>query len=276
MTVGIAAINDAFDDPGVVISADRMVTVGNQGGVEYEDSEAKIDTFVNNDAVSAVAVGAGASTYIDEILNKCNSYIHNADDQPTTISGAMQYCLTAYKENVKETVNNQVLSPLGYHISDLKDDDTRIPSEVQRAIVEQVADIRNTTAESVKIIVAGVGQDGAGIFQLAGNDFNTFTEIGYSVIGSGSDSARLTFTRRGYDRSCSELESMFTVLEAKSQAEERQGVGQEMDLLSVKQGTVTRYDQEQKESLREQLGRIDQAEEDARQRVMNEWNNSSS
>lgn len=271
MTVGIAAVTGVDSDPGVVVAADRMVTVGEGGGVEYEDSEGKVDTFVNNQHVSAVAVGAGVSTYIDEVLNLTNTYVRNADEPPETIQHAMQYCLAAYQETVRQTISNQVFQPLGYALDDLQDESVRIPSEIQRAMVEQVNSIRQETANRVNIIVAGVGADGAGVYHLAGMDETDFTEIGYVVIGSGSDSARLTFTRQNYDRTCTLPEGVFSVLEAKSQAEERQGVGQRMDFVTIKGSEIHRFDAEEKQKLRGHLTVIGDKEEEARQRVIEEW-----
>lgn len=261
-------------DPKAIVAADQMVTVGQQGGVEYEDAEGKVDVFVDNDNVSAVAVGAGITTYIDDILRRVNEYVSNDPDAVETARDARDYCLGAYQNAVRETVENTVFQPLGYTLSDLRDEDVRIPGEMQRAMVQQIGNIRQEAAQQVNILVAAVDNNNAELYQLHGMDASPFTDIGYSVIGSGADSARLAFTRRGYERTCTEQEGVFTVLEAKSQAEERQGVGQKMDFAKISKDSVKIYEDEEKQDLREMLDNIKDKERDARQKVIEEWDES--
>jgi hypothetical protein len=178
---------------------------------------------------------------------------------------------TAYQKVIQETVENQALSPLGYELSDLKNGRSEIPREIQRVIAEQADAIRSDMADKVQFLISGVGQQGPGVFHVSGADFANLNDMGYGVVGSGTDSARLSFIRRGYDPSSDLREGLFSVLEAKSQAEERQGVGQQMDLAVVGAGEVDIFDEEDISDLRKKLGEIENAEREAREEVMHDW-----
>jgi hypothetical protein len=274
MTVGIAATCRKDDEPRVVVAADRMVTFGQQGGIEHEDPSSKVAVLQSGGPVTAVAVGSGRSTYLDEILNRTESLLSNPDNQiPTTVTGVRDYALVAYKETVRDTIDNQVMAPLGYSLSDLKDDDVEVPAEIQKTVSERAYKIRDQAAKGARILVAGVGTDGPGIYTLSGMDFTNHTDMGYTTIGSGTESARLTFIRRHYDEYAEHREGVFTVLEAKEQAEERQGVGRDTDLLSVSRESVKEYDPDEMETLRQKLTKIDAEEREARQSVMDQWEN---
>jgi len=270
MTVGIGTICEEDGEPCVVLAADRMVTVGTSGGVEYEDSSAKIEPFIDNDDVTAMLVGSGSSTMIDSIIKR-SQQIATANPDVANINGAMKIALGAYKTIVQETISNRVLSPIGYELEDLRNNDVEVPTEIQRSVVNQANDIRNQFSEGVKIMLAAVDRNEAGLYLIAGNDYTDFSDIGYSVIGSGTRSARLTFIRRGYDSDCDSRESLFTVMDAKSQAEERQGVGQQVDLVKITQGMKKHYSAEEIQSLRENLNKINEQEMEAREKVIREW-----
>lgn len=268
MTVGIAAIAESQHNPKAIVAADRMVTIGERSGVEYEDSDSKIESFIHTDDLAAVAVGAGTSTYIDEILDTLHTYVAHPDNQPATAREAMNLALVAYKNTVQETINNQVSAAYNFDLADLRDDDVSVPNTVQKAIVNEAQNIRDETAKRVTLLVTAVGTDGAGIYRISGGDFTNFTDTGYSIIGSGADSARLTFTRRQYSKTTTKRDGLFTVLEAKRQAEERQGVGQRMDLATIEQGQIRTIDQVEEEKLAEYLDRIQLRENEARAKVM--------
>jgi hypothetical protein len=276
MTVGIAAICERDGEPCVVASADRMVTVGRQGGIEYEDTGSKTEIIELDTGLRAVAVGAGASTYIDRVHRQARSLLDSPDNNsPQTMDDLREYYLVALQTVVRETINNQVMEPFGYKIKDLRNEQVRIPAGIQQSIVEQVNGIQKEVQRAATILLAGVGNDGGAIYKLEGTDFSEFSDVGYAVVGSGSDSARLTFIRRRYDHRRDYREGVFTVLEAKSQAEERQGVGQQMDLYSVGMNEVREFDEDERRQLRQKLQKIEAEERDARESVMDEWSTNS-
>lgn len=273
MTVGIGAICSEDANPCVIVAADRMVTVGASGGVEYEDTSTKIEPFVDNDDLSAMLVGSGNSTMIDSVVKRAREYVA-AEQGPNDTTGAMQYAVAAYKSIVQETVSNMVLSPIGFELADLKDEDVEVPTEVQRAAVKQGGEIRQRFSDNVQLMLATVDRNEACLYMIAGNDYSDFTDMGDAVIGSGTRSARLTFIRRNYDSSCDSQESLFTVMDAKSQAEERQGVGQQVDIVKIKRDETKQYTDDEIENLRENLAKINQQEMEAREKVIEDWHRS--
>jgi len=270
MTVGIAALCEDDEESKTVIAADRMVTVGSQGGIEYEDTESKLETFIENDELAAVAVGSGVSAYIDEIMYRADEYTEHYGAL-STARDALQVALTAYQDTVKETIANQACQPYGYTLGDLQDEDVTVPTEIQRDIIESASNIKEDTSKRAQVLVAASGTDGGGIFHLAGMDYTNFSDIGYSVIGSGAGSARLTFIRREYDRTCEYRKAVLTTLEAKSQAEERQGVGRKVDMYSVSPGEIEEFGTDEKKEIRGRLDEIENEEDEARERVMEDW-----
>lgn len=269
MTVGIAAIAENDDDPYVIVAADRMVTVGQQGGVEYEDTESKVEPVLHSDEACAVIVGAGPTTYIDEIVEQFRRY--GAGEEITTTRGALRYTLAAYQQVIRDSIDNQILAPFGYRFADLNSDESSIPVEIQKTIAERILKFREAVGNRVRLLVAGVGEDGPGVFLVSGGDFTNYSDMGYTEIGTGGDSARLTMIRREYDKSASLQEGVFTVLEAKSQSEERQGVGQQMDMALVQKDSIRRLDSEAIANLRDMLEDIEDKEQQAREKVMHQW-----
>ncbi|WP_139042970.1 hypothetical protein [Halorubrum tropicale] len=269
MTVGIGAICSSEEDPSVIVAADRMVTVGQSGGVEYEDTSAKIEPIIQTDQLSAAMVGSGSSVMIDSIADTARQLA--AANNVVEAEGARELMLTAYKHHVQETISNNVLSPLGYELEDLKDDEIEIPVEVQRIVLEQSMEYKNKFSDQVQILLAVTSQSKSRLYLIAGNDYTDFTDIGYGVIGSGTQSARLTFIRREYDSACDFPECIFTVVEAKSQAEERQGVGQDMDMIEVTQAGIREFDEGEITDLRGKLDDIKEAESEARENVITNW-----
>lgn len=268
MTVGVSAITKYGDEDTIVFSSDRMVTVGRGGGVEYEDTQTKMVELVDNSAVSAVAVGAGISTFIDEVFERFED-VREQSEPPESVEFVVQMLTVAFQARVQDAVENQVTQAYGYSLDDLKDPNVEIPQSLEQTLMNDVKDITDASNQ-VQILVGGVDADGAEIHQVVGMERSTYTDIGYSVVGSGTDSARLTFIRRGYDRSCSLAEGVFTVLEAKRQAEERQGVGDDSDMLLVDKDGIRDLD-DQLNGLESMLDEIEAAEREAREEVITDW-----
>lgn len=269
MTVGIGAVCEEGEQPEVVVAADRMVTVGQTGGVEYEDTSTKIEVLLDDEGISAAVVGSGTSTLIDSIIKTARDY--TAQNRIETIGGAKDIVLSAYKTQVQESVQNRVLSGMGYKLADFRNKEQDIPTEIQKEVLSASNELRQKMAKQAQILLAVATENNAAIYLIAGNDYSNFSDIGYAIIGSGTDSARLTFIRRSYDSTCEFPESLFTVAEAKSQAEERQGVGQDMDLVRISGKSINKFSNSEIKTIRKRLSDIKTAEMEARQNVITDW-----
>lgn len=267
MTVGIGAICKAENGPQLVISADRMVTVGAGSGIEYEDTDSKIEVVTETDGMVCVAVGSGSLNFIDEVLDRLQDKM--IDDPPTDISGVVDLAGEAFREMERDTIDRNVLSQYGLSVEELSSPDSEIPAHFQGDIQEQMESVRSTLRDSVNIMFGGVSNGEAELYS-GSNDFNSFTSTGYSTVGSGSQSARLSFIRNRYDPDHATLPAAtFTVAEAKVQAEERQGVGQEMDMITVSAEGVEKI--EEIETLRNLVEKAETQQQQVRERVIEEW-----
>lgn len=272
MTVGIAAIAENEDQPICIVSGDRMVTVGQQGGIEYEDTTSKVENLIHTENICSSIIGAGPVTYLDELINEIKTVLADQNiSQIQNMNHILNLSLAGAQSLLRQTAESQIFSPLGYSYPDLRDEDTHIPDEIQRMIAEQTYELRDNITEQVSLLVGGVGFDGPAIYQIGGADYANWTDTGYAVVGSGTDSARLSFIRRQYDKDCTMRECLFTVLEAKRQSEERQGVGQDMDLNIIQQDSIRSLDETEIEELRNRLIEVDTAEQQARQDVLQDW-----
>ncbi len=267
MTVGIGAICRAENGPQVVISADRMVTVGAGSGIEYEDTDSKIEVVTETDGMVCVAVGSGSLNYIDEVLDRLEDKM--IDNPPTDVGGVVSLAGEAFREMERDTINRNILSQYGLSIEELSDSNSAIPAQFQGDILEKIDGVRSTLRDSVNIMLGGVS-NGEAELHAGSNDYNSFTSTGYSTIGSGSQSAQLSFIRNRYDPDHATLpEATFTVAEAKVQAEERQGVGQEMDMITVSNDGVEKI--EEIETLRDLVERAETQQQQVRERVIETW-----
>jgi len=267
MTVGIGAICRAENGPQVVISADRMVTVGAGSGIEYEDTDSKIEVVTETDGMVCVAVGSGSLNFIDEVLDRLQDKM--ISDPPTDVSGVVSLAGESFREMERDTIDRNVLSQYGLSVEELSDSDSDIPRQFQAEILENIEGVRSTLRDSVNIMLGGVSNGDAELHS-GSNDFNAFTSTGYATIGSGSQSAQLSFIRNRYDPDDATLpEATFTVAEAKVQAEERQGVGQDMDMITVSSDGVEKI--EDIGTLRDAVEEAETQQQQVRERVIQEW-----
>lgn len=144
-------------------------------------------------------------------------------------------------------------------------------------VFEQAAKIRQNFKENVRLLAAAVDQNGAELRLIAGGNTRHLTDLGYHVIGSGRESAQLTFTRRRYDRRTTTANAIFTAVEAKRQAEERRGVGQDLDLIRVTSDSIYTFgqgddaDEGELGEILDLLDRIDEEQREVRENVISEW-----
>lgn len=268
MTVGIAAIANGGDDSKVVFAADRMMTVGARTGIEYEGADSKLEPIIESNPLTGIAVGSGTMALIDVILDRLNGIC--SDETPTDMGSLCESGVSAFQEVERETINNQGLSTIELTLDELYEQDVSVPSEIQSAILSEISDLRKSVRNNVSILLGGVSDGDAEIYEIRDADYSPSTRRGYEVIGSGTQSAQLTFIRNEYDSDVATVvDAIFAVAEAKVAAEERQGVGQKMDIAIVDADGVTQF--EETETLREEIERINELQRSERERVIEEW-----
>lgn len=272
MTVGIAAICNGSDgeEPCVIVVADRLVTTGRSTRIEYEHTSTKIQEVIDTNAVTSFSVASGSLSLADDLFLKLNEEI--MEEGPTKIRSIVEEGVDAFHRLEQETYNNQILGPMDLTLDDLKNGDLALSNEYQRAILEDIYNTKDEIESNLHILIAGVDDDGPHIYSLEQADLARHDDIGYATIGSGSLSAQLTFTRNRYDTDCSFNDALMTVVEAKSRAEEAQGVGRKMDIAIIRKNDVEVINDDEVDDLRELQRKIELAESKARRKTIGESN----
>jgi hypothetical protein len=272
MTVGIGAICEANNNhPKVVVAADRLVTSGIAARREYEHTSSKmLDIFGADGNKSCVAVGVGAGTvsYADEVFYRVEQQI--TQETPNTTREIAEYASKGLQELVQEKINRRVLSPHGLDLQGFSQMQDQMNPQVVQGIYQDMNSMRDEILREVTILLAGVDDRGAHLFNVGNNDYSSKDSIGYLAVGSGAEPARASFIRNRYDDDCDVDDALLAVAEAKAQAEEAQGVGEDMDIavLSAEEGrTNLGEDVDEVRSLYED---IVEAERDAREDLLEE------
>jgi len=267
MTVGIAAICEAdTDDPKAVVAADRLVTSGIAARREYEHTSSKmLDVFGADGSAPCVAlgVGAGSVSLADEVFYKTDSKI--ANNSPGTTRQIAEFGVGSLQDVVKETINRQVLSSHGLDLQSFNQIQGQMNPSVVQGIYQDMMEKKEEVLSQVNILLAGVDADGAHLYNILHNDMSRNDSIGYLTVGSGAEPANSTFIRNRYDDTCSLDDALLSVTEAKAQAEEAQGVGQEMDIAILSNQGRHDLSDDELEELREIHDEIVKAEREARE-----------
>jgi hypothetical protein len=267
MTVGIGAIaHDGEDNPNVVMAADRMVTY--RSSIEYEDTDSKLEVITERGEMTAVAVGSGNLSFIDDVIRRLENRM--VEQAPTSMRELLEMARESYQEMERDIINNNVLSTFDIEVSDLFDEDVDIPPQFEDRLMNDIGSVREELRNTMNILFGGVYDGDAELYTLSTPDFSDHTSTGYAVVGSGQRSAESLFIRNRYDSDEANLtEAIFSVGESKIQAEERQGVGQEMDVAVVNSDGVREI--QDIEGLRESITRIEEEQSEIRQSIMGEW-----
>jgi len=266
MTVGIAAICEAeTDSPKVVVAADRLVTSGRAARREYEHTSSKMLDVFGADGSSpcvAVGVGAGSVSLADEVFYKIEGKI--SSNSPGTTRQIGEFAMEGLQEVVRETINRQVLSPHDLDLNTFNQIQNQMNSGVVQGMYQDIMEKKEETLSQVNILLAGVDGNGGHLYNILHNDMARNDSIGYLTVGSGGEPANSTFIRNRYDDSCSLSDALLSVTEAKSQAEEAQGVGREMDIAVISEDGRRDLDETEVSELRDIHDEIIEAEMEAR------------
>lgn len=226
MTVGIGATYEG-EDPAVVLVADRMVTTG---AVEHEHSDGKLEE-VSAGYPAVAAVASGTLSYADELYYHVGNEI--VQNPPDTVQDVGSIFVEQFHKIVKNEINNQILSSFDLTLSQLTNEGVPLSDQQVGELLSQASQLRNDMQDATNILIGGVDDDkGAQILELRNGSLTRHRSLGYQAIGSGAGSASLTFMRNGYDPSNLE-DALLLAADAKNQAGEAQGVGDEMDIAIV-------------------------------------------
>jgi len=272
MTVGIAAICEAdTDDPKVVVTADRLVTSGLAARREHEHTSSKmLDVFGPDGSSSCVAVGVGAGSVslTDEVFYKIDSKI--ANNSPGATREIAQFGVNSLQEVVQETINRQVMSSHNLDLSTFNQVQGQMNPNIVQGIYQDMMQKKEEILNQVNVLLAGVDGESAHLYSIRHNDMARNDSIGYLTVGSGAEPANSAFIRSRYDDTCELSDALLSVMEAKAQAEEVQGVGRNMDIAVLSDAGRRDLSDDEADELRELYEDIVEAERTAREETVEE------
>lgn len=229
MTVCIAAICCKSTDPKVIVAADRMVTKIIGSPIEYEHTSTKMSQLMNN----CIIMSAGSVPLIEELTYRIKTGIvkmrGDTGDKYISIRDVTTVSIEAYQEMIRDFIERHILSTYNMDIEEFKKQE-RYNEGFLAGLNQQIVEIRREIENNLISLITGVDEEGAHIYGIRGGNFLSFNTIGYQAIGSGESPAESVFIHNKYDTNWDLEKALITVVEAKKQAEEAQGVGRETDI----------------------------------------------
>jgi len=286
MTVGLACICGAdTSDPKVVVAADRMVTSGRAARREYEHTSSKMVSIIgeNGDSpVTAVGVGAGSVSLADEVFYKIDNKIQK--QTPQNVRDIANKAVLSLQEVVQETIERQILSPYELDLNTFNQVQGQMNPQIVQGIYQEIKEKQNEVLQQVNLLLAGVDErgaegDGGGnverdahLYNILHNDMARNDSIGYLTVGSGAEPANSDFIRKRYDDNCDLPSALLAITEAKTQAEEAQGVGEDVDIAILHGGGRRDLDESELKNVRDVHEDVVAAESNAREEELEENN----
>lgn len=262
MTVGIGATYEG-ENSAVVLVADRMVTTGT---VEHEHSDGKLESVsAGNPPVAAVA--SGTLSYADELYYRVGNEI--VQNPPETVQDVGDMFVNKFHELIRNEVNNQILADYDLTLSQLTNEGVPLADQQVNEFLKQASQLKRDIQDATNILIGGVDdENGPQLLELRNGSLTRHRSLGYQAIGSGAGSANLTFMRNGYDPS-SLKDAILQAADAKNQAGEAQGVGDEMDVMIVSD-RVKPVEEAKVKEIQHVIEDVRDAEEAARQSTIND------
>lgn len=227
------------DKPFVLGISDRLVAFGD---IAYEGPERKV--YFPTPTIAIMA--AGDTCYNEEIYLAVSSDIEQAKSTDPHHEWSVSEVMTLWEQKYSE-LNTQhavkkYLAPLGY------DRDTFAEKQsvmLESAVRDLHRQMQNYTMADVEVIVAGVDNTGAHIYEAtnytARLDTHLMDPVGFSAIGSGSSHAKWSLTHAKYDRNSSLNEAIVQVVAAKKRSEYDPNVGSHTDIFLIGPGKSDCY-----------------------------------
>lgn len=225
MTIGIAGIFKEKDKPGIILVADKMISLST---VTIEHSISKIEKVFANEGIEVFGVGSGDLSLITDFFEKLKNQCEIMKDQMENVKNIAELGSSIYNLIVRQKVNKMFLEPLGIDYSIIQ------KGRIEEQILDNFVNVTNETIKNIQlnleVLIAGLDNSGAHIFKFYGQDFTISEKLGFDAIGSGADSAIWTLIHKQYDPKKSLNSAIVLCSWAKFQSEESFGVGENTDL----------------------------------------------
>lgn len=280
MTVGIAAIADGDDTPAVVVSADKMLTTQQQSAIEHEHPETKLSPLVESlDGVEILSVYAGSVSLAEALNDRIHETIGNIIQERRQIENPEPFRWNVqtvarigaeeYRGLVQEKVENIVLSKYGLELDDLSAQH-QFKDSFFNDIWAKVDQLEQEITQNLALLMGGVDQSGAHVYEVRNNDVTGHNDIGYATIGSGTQPAQSEFIKSNYGRSEDFKTAISTVTAANYRAKQARGVGGDVDIGVVRPNSTEFANEGTVQELKERQEEIDSEQEEVKRRILSE------
>jgi hypothetical protein len=232
------------------------MTTGQSTRIEFEHPSSKVaELYEDPDSgITTMGVAAGSLSLADDFFDRLTRYLN--DNPPTDMRDIAGHSVDAYHDLQRDAFNHQLLNPLGVNLGDFTDPGASIGQELQRGLLNEISEKKQQIAQNLHVLIAGVDSAGGHIYLVYDGDTTSYGSVGYHMVGSGMESARSLFIRNKYTTQCDIDDALLRVAEAKIQAEEAQGVGNQMDLIVMKSDGFNRLSDAEIRTIRDLQSRI--------------------
>ena len=226
MTICISAICTEDNKEHIVFSVDHMITTG-IGQFEHDISKYKLLT---GNSVGMLAGNALLMDYFleDDYSNKTYSEIQSIIEEK-------------FKQKRLEKIQKKVLDVYTIDWDDVKEMlKNPITNDFQSLILKSITKTKLDTA----ILLMGFDDEKAKVSQIGDGGIETFDQIYFNTIGSGSIQAQNTLLFQKHSKQDDLKTTLYDVYKAKKNAEVMQGVGKETDIGYLNENGINILDEE--------------------------------
>ena len=226
MTICISAICTENSKENIVFSSDHMITTG-MGQFEHEINNYKPLTD------NTVGMLAGNALLMDYFLE---------DDYSDKSYSEIQSILEEkFKQKRLEKIQKEILDVYSIDFDDVKEMlKNPITNDFQSLILKNITKIKLDTA----ILLIGFEDKKAKISEIVDTSIETYDQIYFNTIGSGSIQAQNTLLFQKHSKNDDLKTTLYNVYKAKRNAEVMQGVGKETDLGYLNENEITMLEDE--------------------------------
>jgi hypothetical protein len=237
MTVGVAAITEyESDEPKVLLSADRLLTTLQESAIEHEYPETKLTEVVPRlNGVHVLAVFSGGVSLAEDLAQMVDASVYRfvdeeaGDDQYVGVQAVAELAAEQYRQLVRDKIEKLVLSSYGLTLEDMGRQH-QFKDGFFNDIWSQVNQVEHEIVENLNMLIGGVDQLGAHVYEVGNNDVTGHNQIGYAAIGSGRQPAKSEFIKEEYGKSKDFDTALATITASTVQAQRASGVGGDLDI----------------------------------------------
>ena len=225
MTICISAICTENNEDHIVFSVDHMITTG-IGQFEHDINKYKL---LNKNTVGMIT---GNALLMDYFLEE--------DFTKKSFSEIEQIIEEKFKQKRLEKIQKEILDVFSIDFEYVKEIlKNPITNDIQSHILKKVSKERLNTA----ILLIGFENKKAKISEIVDTGIDTYDQINFNTIGSGSIQAQNTLLFQKHSRNDDLKTTLYNVYKAKKNAEVMQGVGKETDIGYINKNGITMLDE---------------------------------